>query len=88
MSARSDMRLCPHAGSAQGQDNTPVVAQTVLDLYGDGVEPWDSTRTAAMQQATAQSVGHGATAGQVSVNVVATYSQQQVSRTSSMTATR
>ena len=62
----------------RGQQNTPVTAQTVLDLYGDSVEPWDSTRTAAMQHATAQSVGHGVTAGQVSVNVVTTYSQQQV----------
>ena len=61
-----------------GQQNTPVIAQTVLDLYGNGVEPWGSTQTAAMQQAAAQSVGHGTTASQVTVSVVSTYSQQQV----------
>ena len=77
MPCRGDMLLTPSAGSVRGQ-NTPVTAQTVLDLYGDSVEPWDSTRTAAVQQAAAQSVGHGVAAGQVSVNVVTTYSQQQV----------
>ena len=59
-----------------GQDASATVT-SVFDLYGNGVEPFGSSQTSAIQKALAQSAGHGVADKDISISVLSTYTDQQ-----------
>lgn len=60
-----------------GQSDASTTVSVTFDLYGNSVEPFDDTKTKAIQMAVAQSAGHGVTADNVQISVVKTYADQQ-----------
>ena len=54
-----------------------VAVTTLFDLYGPHVEPWNESKHTAVKAAIVQAAGHGVTADNVAISLVATYSQQQ-----------
>jgi hypothetical protein len=70
--------LCAAPLLTTGQDTAATVT-TTFNLYGNSVEPFDDSKQTALKTAVAKSAGHGVTADNVQLSVVATYTDQQKS---------